>query len=545
MNEQLIKFIEICLMDGIITDKEREVILRKSIELGIPVDECEIIIEGMIIKSSKVSSNSNEKPEVELYINEEIININKLDNRETSDDELRIIFESNFKSKFEEFEQKTNNLEIKVNNISNEKKTIEDEISKNEIEYLKYCNEKINIENEKETQKETICVWFTNQIEKLISDNISYNSGKENFRLTSNEIILKKASKNIFGKKVPGEEIKLSFEDFFTKGEFQSSYFLLENDIQLIQKIEKIYTELIQKRNVLKENFKNSILNSKEILIKNDTDLNLLKNKLKSLNKSHEDTISKLNEVSISFLEVKNYISDKNFYFFKELYTKSPILFQSNIFSKYLEIIEVKNDKEIMNLTRFVNFIIKEEKVYSRQISNLFNKLDKGNLMENELNTLKIKKQNLISFYNSFHIMYQSLNFGKMGLYMRVYLELESIGIFNTLFEKTVMENLNSMNKHLQKLNNTLVEVGKSISTTNDYLSLLNNNMYELKLSVDETNYNLHDISESIQEGNGLLRQGNDLMDGLNSKVGLNNLLTGIQTYQLYKINKNTKGLLR
>jgi hypothetical protein len=68
--------------------------------------------------------------------------------------------------------------------------------------------------------------------------------------------------------------------------------------------------------------------------------------------------------------------------------------------------------------------------------------------------------------------------------------------------------------------------------------------MYELKLSVDETNYNLNDISESIQEGNGLLRQGNDLMDGLNSKVGLNNLLTGIQTYQLYKINKNTKGLL-
>jgi hypothetical protein len=167
-----------------------------------------------------------------------------------------------------------------------------------------------------------------------------------------------------------------------------------------------------------------------------------------------------------------------------------------------------------MNLTRFVNFIIKEEKVYSRQISNLFKKLDKGNLMENELNSLLIKKQNLISFYNSFHIMYQSLNFGKMGLYMRVYLELESIGIFNTFFEETVMENLNTMNKHLQKLNNTLVEVGKSISTTNDYLSLLNNNMYELKLSVDETNYNLNDISESIQEGNGLLRQGNDLMDG-------------------------------
>lgn len=36
MNEQLIKFIELCLMDGVISDKEREVIFRKSKELGVP-----------------------------------------------------------------------------------------------------------------------------------------------------------------------------------------------------------------------------------------------------------------------------------------------------------------------------------------------------------------------------------------------------------------------------------------------------------------------------------------------------------------------------
>jgi hypothetical protein len=35
-------------MDGIVTDKEREVIFRKSKELGVPEDECEIILEGMI-----------------------------------------------------------------------------------------------------------------------------------------------------------------------------------------------------------------------------------------------------------------------------------------------------------------------------------------------------------------------------------------------------------------------------------------------------------------------------------------------------------------
>jgi hypothetical protein len=53
MNEQLIKFIELCLMDGVISDKEREVIFRKSKELGVPEDECEIILGGMIQKHSR------------------------------------------------------------------------------------------------------------------------------------------------------------------------------------------------------------------------------------------------------------------------------------------------------------------------------------------------------------------------------------------------------------------------------------------------------------------------------------------------------------
>jgi hypothetical protein len=54
MNEELIKFIELCLMDGVVSDKEREVIFRKSKELGVPDDECEIILEGMIHKNDGV-----------------------------------------------------------------------------------------------------------------------------------------------------------------------------------------------------------------------------------------------------------------------------------------------------------------------------------------------------------------------------------------------------------------------------------------------------------------------------------------------------------
>ena len=56
MNEELIKFIELCLMDGVISDKEREVIFRKSKELGVPDDECEILIDSLVSKYSKKTS---------------------------------------------------------------------------------------------------------------------------------------------------------------------------------------------------------------------------------------------------------------------------------------------------------------------------------------------------------------------------------------------------------------------------------------------------------------------------------------------------------
>ena len=62
MNEQLIKFIELCLMDGIITEKEREVIFRKSKELGVDKDECEIILESMIQKKSQEINQTISEP---------------------------------------------------------------------------------------------------------------------------------------------------------------------------------------------------------------------------------------------------------------------------------------------------------------------------------------------------------------------------------------------------------------------------------------------------------------------------------------------------
>ena len=52
MNKQLLEFIELCLVDGVVSDKEREIIFRKSKDLGVPKDECEVILEGMMGKKN-------------------------------------------------------------------------------------------------------------------------------------------------------------------------------------------------------------------------------------------------------------------------------------------------------------------------------------------------------------------------------------------------------------------------------------------------------------------------------------------------------------
>jgi adenylosuccinate synthase len=60
MNEQLTKFIELCLEDGVISDKERKVIFKKAKSLGVDEDECEVLIESFSQKASKEPQPNNE-----------------------------------------------------------------------------------------------------------------------------------------------------------------------------------------------------------------------------------------------------------------------------------------------------------------------------------------------------------------------------------------------------------------------------------------------------------------------------------------------------
>ena len=77
MNEQLIKFIELCLTDGVITEKEREVIFRKAAEYNVDIDECEIILESMIQQKNMSQTDTVSNNEIVTKVNTEINNSEK------------------------------------------------------------------------------------------------------------------------------------------------------------------------------------------------------------------------------------------------------------------------------------------------------------------------------------------------------------------------------------------------------------------------------------------------------------------------------------
>jgi len=60
MNQELEKLIEIAFADGELSEREKEIILRKAENLGEDIDEVELILEGKIQQLAKVVDANKE-----------------------------------------------------------------------------------------------------------------------------------------------------------------------------------------------------------------------------------------------------------------------------------------------------------------------------------------------------------------------------------------------------------------------------------------------------------------------------------------------------
>lgn len=134
--------------------------------------------------------------------------------------------------------------------------------------------------------------------------------------------------------------------------------------------------------------------------------------------------------------------------------------------------------------------------------------------------------QNITVFEEYVHsynlLVFSSLNMivslvdDDMITFYDIYESLDNLNIFDSKHERDLSEKLNSVTLKLNLLNSEIRTMGNKIVN-----------------SIDQLTY----VTEESQSN--LTKH----LDSINSSVNVNNLLTGINTYQLYTLNKNTKSL--
>jgi hypothetical protein len=203
--------------------------------------------------------------------------------------------------------------------------------------------------------------------------------------------------------------------------------------------------------------------------------------------------------------------------------TGSLDIFKEDTFNLLLN----KNQKEIILLEKdfkkeftkeFVklsNFITTNKEGIIKQYE-LLKKINQKDILEENIGLLK----NQINVYNTIQYlaiaMVTTLINGDKIKFYKIYETFDELNVFNSKWEK-------DLKKELEEINLNLLVVIDSIHQMS----------YKITTVLSSINTSIGDLSTTI----------NKQLSSINSSVDLNTIITGINTYQLYKINKNTKSL--
>jgi len=129
------------------------------------------------------------------------------------------------------------------------------------------------------------------------------------------------------------------------------------------------------------------------------------------------------------------------------------------------------------------------------------------NVINEIINNLK-SISNLIQIRNELLLCVLTNDRGRILLISE---QLDSLGVLMNHYQKN----------HLDKMDKTI--------------DVLNKGFEQLSGAISGLNSSLETLNRSLHVG----------MSNINESLKINNLLSTIQTFQIYKINKNTKGLLK
>ncbi len=187
------------------------------------------------------------------------------------------------------------------------------------------------------------------------------------------------------------------------------------------------------------------------------------------------------------------------------------------ILEKNQEVIISKNREYVHQFIKINSYLDSKKKNIELQFNEI-NEIKPYYEIDERLSSIKdeIYSYELILF-NSLNMLIALLD-NNMIVFYSIYEIFDKLNIFNSNIEKEISSKLSNIEIKLDNLIESMKDLEKSLINELKSLSYTNQQSFEeLKSSV----------SKHLTE--------------INSSISFSNLLNGIQTYQLYKINKNTK----
>lgn len=181
-------------------------------------------------------------------------------------------------------------------------------------------------------------------------------------------------------------------------------------------------------------------------------------------------------------------------------------------------IIDVDKDF-IHKFIRISNYL----KQRSQNIQSIFSSLLHEESIKNREAVIGILKNQIHNYelllFHSINMVVSISTYNLIAFY-EIYETFDKLNVFNSNWENEVAEKLTNIGTKLDDLMYSMYNMEQNIVNELSHLSYVTQESFE-------------DLNRSV---NGQLKE-------IGSSIDTNNLLAGIQAYQLYKINKNTKGL--
>ena len=514
MNEQLLKFIEFCLVDGVISDKEREIIFRKAKELGVPNDECEIILEGMVGKSDSIKSQpkisddnvSNSSP-ITIDVSPTSDSLDFLKDFYKKIEEIK----GNLHSEVDEKKSEKDKLNLSKIDIEDKFNTLVSFLDSNSGEYTSSGLRLRKIKSSKRLMD--ICGIKFYELAPYIDDSIAYFDENKLWFDTRNNFFISlnlnedaggtvrvwhHLSENIYKYVWTIQKIK----KWNPKVYINKKLFSTQASIQ----IDDMYF-------IINEEGGNAQSFYSKVKSKHDSIDFITFNELKDTIEESTNRINELEHQLFNLEQFNQFINDNE----QIIYD----LLRSSIISQILS----SNNKElshidsniISNLTKLENHILKKRKIILDNLI-LINDYVITDYIQ-ELIDLIINAVNELNciFFHSIN-MFNSIIKDDMLTYNRIYQKLDEFQVFNSVWE-------NNLNMKLSDLN-------ANIENVNERLEIVNQNVTQVGVTVVQ---GLKQIEYASNRGFSELGIA---VKSVNESINFNNLLTGVQVYQNYKLNK-------